>query len=91
MNNTLLSSVERKFAKTKKRFTVCNRMIFGKRCKCYADYIYFNGSYYLKLSYFVDGKEPSTCDRFVDAMYKIAENKADKLTKKGFNIVFWIY
>lgn len=66
-------------------------MIFGKCCKCYADYVYFNGAYYLKLSYFIDGKEPSTCNRFVNAMYEIAEKKADKLTKKGFNVVFWIY
>lgn len=51
---------------------ICNRMINGYKCRCFARYVNYNGISYWSLKYYINGKEVTEYNYLVEQMYIIA-------------------
>ena len=71
---------------------ICDLELKANRVMCTADEIRKDGEYYWSLNYFVNGREETTYNEFVELMYKLAVETAKQMEKfLGVKINIWRY
>lgn len=70
---------------------IAQRLINGHKCRCYAYVVMVGAVAYWNVEYVVDGKHSCPYSNLIEAMYEIAQAKADDLCSKGQKTIMWTY
>ena len=71
---------------------ICDLGLKANRVRCTADEIYKDGEYYWGLNYSVNGYEETAYNEYVEFMYKLAVETANRMEKfLGIKINIWRY
>lgn len=70
---------------------IAQRVIGGRKCRCYARVFMVGMVAYWNVGYIIDGKEPEQFNEQIRAMYELAQNKADELSASGQEVILWKY